>query len=783
MTVYRLVMAKSICIIGAGPSGLVAAKTLLHDVAPGSFKVTIFDSQHRIGGLWPANKSDTAGLVHPLMVANQSKHTVQFSDLAWRDSDPDFPKAWQIGHYLERYLKEYGGADIRLGHRVVKTELQDGGSWKVQTESEKGSETKIFDYLLVGTGFFGTPLWPGGIPKEGEVPIIHSSKYRDIESLLSNSKDTSDKILIVGGQMSGVEIANTIATHLSSLIYSPGEATAKNVERFTIHHVAQSPAWTVPLFTSVDPDAPAPPFLPCDLPSYNVALRPHPLTNTQGHLDVDAARKLNSIYQSVLGTDQAVFSPETKIDGEFLDKPPFLAIGNHYMDFVRFALIKICRGRLSNIVGTTATVSSDGSEKSITGVAAVVIATGFDPSPSISFLPPSVLEVLSHSPVHPNLPVALAFHGTHHPTLPTLGFVGFYRSPYWGIMEMQARFVTRLFQEHAEGTIADRPSSFQAALANDDSIQRTLALRDDPRCSQFPMGDYAFLMQEFATALELSISSPVGSTPPLANGRPMDILTPARYVNPGVSDSQREQATKSLKSTHSTAVAGLTGRSYIATAVFRSLLGEWSLDRDLLSKLPSHPSGRFVGTAKFLLRSGTADGREHKFNSPPTEGSDSDSTDTFDMGLEYLYIEDGEFTAAGTNMRFRATRRYIWRYDEASDKLSVWFARTDDPTRADYLFHEVEFIPPSSLAADSENRDQSPVAVKEIQEKLKHLSSDGDGWCAKASHLCIEDLYDVHYKFFFKAVNLREWQLGYSVHGPKKDYTINSTYRRKTVAT
>ncbi|GAW21605.1 hypothetical protein ANO14919_111280 [Xylariales sp. No.14919] len=782
MTIHRQAMTKSVCIIGAGPSGLVAAKTLLHNAPPGSFNVTIFDSQHRIGGLWPAHKSDEAGLIHPLMVANQSKHTVQFSDLAWRDSDPDFPKAWQIGRYLERYLKEYGGADVRLGHKVVKTELQDGGSWKVQTDSEKGTETSVFDYLLVATGIFGKPMWPEGIPGEGEVPIIHSSKYREIESLLSKAKDTSDKILVVGGQMSGVEIASTIATHLSSLIHSPGPKSVQNAERFTIHHVAQKPAWTVPLFTSVKPDAPAPPFLPCDLPSYNLSVRPHPLVNNQGHISVDMARKSNSIYQSVLGTDQSIFSPETKIDGELLDKPPFLAIGMHYMDFVRSSLIKPRNSRLLKIVGDTATVSSEDGEESITGVASVVVATGFDPSPSISFLPPSVLEVLSHSPSHPELPVALAFHGTHHPTLPTLGFVGFYRSPYWGVMEMQARFVAHLFQEHAEMDSARSPT-VQTALANDDSIQRTLALRGDPRCSQFPMGDYAFLMQEFAAALGLSISTPIGTTPLLANGHPMDILTPARYVSRGASEAQREQATQNLKSTHSTAIAGLTGRSFIAAAVFRSLLGEWSLERDLVSKLPSHPSGRFVGTAKFLLRTGTADGREHRFPTGTPSGQSDGPADTFDPGLEYLYIEDGEFTAAGSNMRFRATRRYIWRYDAASDKLSVWFARTDDQARADYLFHEVEFIPPPSLAADGEDGGQKNSTVKDIHEKQKHTGVQSDGWRAKASHLCIEDLYDVHYEFFFKAVNLREWKLGYSVFGPKKDYTINGIYKRKvTVA-
>ncbi|KAI8635422.1 hypothetical protein F5Y19DRAFT_407707 [Xylariaceae sp. FL1651] len=774
-------MTKTVCIIGAGPSGLVAAKTLLHDVAPGSFDVTVFDAQPRIGGLWPTRKNDNAGLVHPLMIANQSKHTVQFSDLAWRDSDPEFPRAWQVGRYLRRYLKEYGGANIQLGHQVVKTELQDGGSWKVHTQSENGPKTSIFDYLLVTTGFFGQPIWPESIPRDGEVPVVHSSKYRDIEGLLSKAKTPSSKILVVGGQMSGIEIAGTVATHLSSLVHSPGDKVIQNPERFIIHHVAPRPTWTFPLLTSPKPGAPVPPFLPCDLPSYNIAVRSEPLVNSQGHISVDAAGTFNSIYQSVLGTDQSEFSPETKIDGKLFEKPPFLAMSTYYMDFVRSGFIRIHNGRLSAIAGTTATVTSGDRDEMITDVAAVILGTGFDPSPSLSFLPPSVLEILSHSPAHTNLPLALAFHGTHHPSLPTLGFVGFYRSPYWGVMEMQARFITYLFQTHADGSVSTRSPALQAALANDNSILRTLALRDDPRCSQFPMGDYAFLMQEFAAALGLRIAPPVGATPVLANGRPMDILTPARYVSMRASEVQHQQARQNLEATHNTAVAGLTGRRFVAGAVFRSLLGEWNLERDLVSKLPSHPSGRFVGTAKFCLRSGTTDGRENELPASNTAGEPTDdSTDPTDLGLEYIYIEDGEFAAAGTEMRFRATRRYVWRYDEASDKLSVWFVRTDDPARADYLFHELEFIPPSSLTKDVEIRDSVHDTVGETQQKQKNISTQDHSWMAKASHLCVEDLYDVHYEFFFKAVNLREWMLGYSVHGPKKDYTIEGKYTRKS---
>ncbi|KAI1205320.1 FAD/NAD(P)-binding domain-containing protein [Annulohypoxylon truncatum] len=736
-------MAKNVCIVGAGPSGLVAAKTLLHDASPGSYHVAIFEAQSRIGGLWPTNKDDVDGLVHPLMVTNQSKHTVQFSDLAWRDSDPQFPRAWQVGQYLERYLSKYGGANIRLDHKVVKADLQGDGSWKVETESAGVSKTDIFDYLLVTTGFFGKPIWPEYVPKEADVPIIHSSKYRDLKGLLKKSNRRGGKILVIGGQMSGIEISATIATHLSSAVHSSGDKVIEEPDKYSIHHVVQRPSWVFPLFTSPKPASPAPPFLPCDLPSYNLANRPHPLTNTQGHISVETARIFNSLYQTALGTNQSEFSSEAKIDGNLLDEQPFLAMSQFYSDFVRSGLIKISKGKLSSLSGNTATISAN---EQISDIAAVVLATGFDPSPSLSFLPSSVLETISFSPSHPNLPVALAFHGTHHPSLPTLGFVGMYRSPYWGVMEMQARFMARLWTAPNTPTLKD-------ALTADDSIARTLSLRADPRTSQFPMGDYTFLMQDFARALSIPII-PFGDTPPLGNGKAMDILTPTRYPYPSPPPEQQQQQrqeeiTANLRATRETAIAGLSHARFVAGAVFRSLLGEWRLSRTLSSRLPSHPSGRFEGVARFHLREGTADGL------PTSRVSEAEAGLGLGLGLEYLYEEDGTFTARDNpGLKFRATRRYVWRYDEMADKLSVWFARTDDQMRADYLFHEVEFLVPSDE------------------------DGDGKGWLAKASHLCVEDLYDVHYEFNFKAVNLREWKLGYTVQGPKKDYTIDGVYTR-----
>ncbi|KAK3901020.1 hypothetical protein C8A05DRAFT_35327 [Staphylotrichum tortipilum] len=745
-------MPKRVCIVGAGPSGLVAAKSLLHDASAGTFDVTLFDSQTRLGGLWPAHGNDGTGLVHPRMVANQSKHTVQFSDLAWPDDAPDLPRAWQIGQYLAQYHKTYcSDATLRLGTRVERAEpLQPDASdgqeagWMVHTCSVEGEvKQEQFDYLLVASGFFGKPFLPNASENEHKVPAIHSSQYRDLHGLLGKGDGTGSKILVVGGQMSGVEIAGTIASHLSSATHSPSPSLVPNPENYTIQHLIQQPVWVFPLHTSPKPKAPAPPFLPLDLGSYNLANRVHPLTNSQGHISPEAAKIVHSIYQTAVGTDQSDFSLETSVSAADTEKPPFIAVSDNYLDFVRSGLISVHHGKLVTLSGNEATTSPSGEQ--ISDIAAVVFATGFTAASSISFLPQPVQAALNLSPSDLNNTVALAFHGTHHPDVPNLGFVGFYRSPYWGVMEMQARFLTAMWAAGGPSS-PSLPPALKNALSNDTSIERTLALRTDPLASQFPMGDYAWLMQEFAAALGLTRSPPLAEMPRLPPaGKEMDILTPARYASRSLTEFQQGEVTESLKKTEATAWAGLGSAKFVARAVFRSLLGEWKLERELVSKLPSHPSGHFSGTAKFLLRDGTRDGRESEFDALDDGG---------DPVSEYLYVEEGDFKAPN-GLTFRATRRYVWRYNEKKDKLSVWFVKTDNQKRADYLFHQVNFIVPKGGG-----------------------EADGMGWEATADHLCIDDFYDVMYRFNFQAVNLRDWRLAYTVKGPKKDYTIDGVYSR-----
>ena len=156
-------MAKSVCIIGttplllflptklmkpgAGPSGLTAAKTLSHDAPKDSFHVTVFEASNRIGGLWPLAKIDD-GLVNPDMCVNQSRHTVSFSDFAWGEGKASFPKAWEVGEYLEAYRNRYG-VSVKLGSRVLGTE-KVGERWKVRVGEEKGEKVWMSEHCEFG---------------------------------------------------------------------------------------------------------------------------------------------------------------------------------------------------------------------------------------------------------------------------------------------------------------------------------------------------------------------------------------------------------------------------------------------------------------------------------------------------------------------------------------------------------------------------------------------------------------------------------------------------------
>lgn len=435
------------------------------------------------------------------------------------------------------------------------------------------------------------------------------------------------------------------------------------------------------------------------------------------------------------------------------------AISDFYLDFVRSGAISVSSGRLQSLSGRVASVVPlrTSTDTEIKDVAAVVLATGFEATSSVSYLPAAVLEILQTAPGDLNDTFALAFHNTYHPAVPNLGFVGFYRAPYWGVMEGQARFVAELLAAGGPSSPSLRPA-MRKAVEEDTGIEDTLRVRAAPGSlqPQFPMANCVAIVDRLAKTLGVPRLSHTRVLPK-AGPNPMDIITPARYLSKRATAEQSAESRASLQALEM-AVGDDTGRrKFVARAVFRSLLGTWRLQREVASKLATHPSGQFTGTAEFLLRQGTREGRAGGFA--------ADVAADGDPGLEYLYVERGTFKARDGTW-FPATQRYVWRWDDEKDAISVWFVKPDDRKRVDYLFHEVKFQPAVNYEANSDSGDSGcgmPLF---------------GGWPAKGKHLCVEDMYDVEYLFTFKQVVLERIQLDYYVKGPKKDYTLTGWYSR-----
>ncbi len=102
---------KKVCVIGAGISGLVAAKTFLED----GFDVTVFENKPDLGGVWEKSRA------YPDVKTQNSRHTYCFTDYPMPEDYPEWPNGEQVRRYLQSYADNFG-----VSERIsFKTEVID----------------------------------------------------------------------------------------------------------------------------------------------------------------------------------------------------------------------------------------------------------------------------------------------------------------------------------------------------------------------------------------------------------------------------------------------------------------------------------------------------------------------------------------------------------------------------------------------------------------------------------------------------------------------------------
>jgi hypothetical protein len=747
---------------------------LLHDFPNGLFEPFIFERKHGLGGLWNVSTETTDDdFFSPEMPTNISRYTCAFSDLAWESVDlggnsadldvalPMFPKARQVKRYLETYAEWYIPAKhIGLGCHVIQATPYDHNGvtrwsieWQVPSgapipaftspigtkwtsaETGPGRYQAKFDYLVVASGFFAVPKMldvPGIQVFSTKAKLRHSSKLRDLDEELVDGG--SGKIVVVGGSMSGVEAAATVAFQLSSSMHSPGKR--KDYSRYTVHHLTNRPFWVLPPY--VLGQAPSsrneraartsPSFLPLEMAGNNLSGRTEEVVSYRSSKEISQAsiKWTNTRISQMLGTKQATLGDgELSFENERMDTQiPWIAVSPTYARFIQSGDIRVHLGSVVKMHATSLEASGD-LPFQLEDVALLVVATGFDPHASLSFLPSEVLQSMDYKPNDNYEPLSRDEFAITNAAEPHLGFVGFYRGPWFGVMELQARYLGKLWSDgyqvaNPTGEINVQPPS---------TAEKKL-----PR-GQFPMADYVGLMESLARKTGVR-RIPIPGLPE-RDGRGRGVVVASRYPSPNISDRGEGEVNKTLNSLARTlGIVRVDGScpegsilepnlELLGPATFRALQGTWNLHRTLTSALPQYPSGTFRGTASFHPREPTAP----------------------EYSAEMLYVEDGELTTLqGFVMRGR--RRYVYRLKENAG-ISSWFLKADGLT-VDYLFHTLAF---------------------EVDEQ--------EGWKAiGSSHLCVDDYYESDYRFYFDGIDIEKWELGYQVNGPKKDYSTKSTFTR-----
>lgn len=235
---------QKVAIVGAGPSGLAAAKYLLAQSQSSSTKcfsrIQILEQQAQVGGVWyySATPSETLHMPQtsafcapdpPLKHERTSDgrpmfpspvyeelntnipHTImRFSDGEFEGSDLIFPTRERVQEYLVTYAEEVRGL-VRFSTMVVDVKLrtEEGrDQWDVTTRNllTEQETMETFDAVVVASGHYNVTYVPdiNGIREYNTAhpgALWHSKLYRTPDVYKGK------KVLIVGNSASGLDIA------------------------------------------------------------------------------------------------------------------------------------------------------------------------------------------------------------------------------------------------------------------------------------------------------------------------------------------------------------------------------------------------------------------------------------------------------------------------------------------------------------------------------------------------------------------------------------------------
>ncbi|XP_014671626.1 PREDICTED: flavin-containing monooxygenase FMO GS-OX5-like [Priapulus caudatus] len=195
-----------VAVIGAGPSGLIAARMLAS--RPQDFEFEVYERGYNIGGMWLYTDKTGVGengypvhsSIYKNLISNLPTQAMEFPDFPYpSDLKGKFLPWKKVQDYIFSYADHFNlrkhvqlNTDVASVKRITPKPVSSGDAhqspnrpqWLVRTTALQGggSKEKVFDAVLVCNGQCGAPHYPDvpGLKSFSRV-LMHSHEYRHPE--------------------------------------------------------------------------------------------------------------------------------------------------------------------------------------------------------------------------------------------------------------------------------------------------------------------------------------------------------------------------------------------------------------------------------------------------------------------------------------------------------------------------------------------------------------------------------------------------------------------------
>ncbi len=185
------------CIVGAGSSGIAAAKALQDRGIP----FDCFEKSDQVGGNWVFGNRNGMSAAYRDLFINVSRERMAYADFPMPSSYPDFPHHTHIKEYFDNYVDHFDLREHITFETGVEHACRREGVWEIRLDT---GETREYDALIVANGHHWDPRWPepafpGADTFEGTQ--LHAHSYVD------NSIFAGKDVVVLGMGNSAMDIA------------------------------------------------------------------------------------------------------------------------------------------------------------------------------------------------------------------------------------------------------------------------------------------------------------------------------------------------------------------------------------------------------------------------------------------------------------------------------------------------------------------------------------------------------------------------------------------------